>query len=88
MIGLTKTLALEWARYGIGVNCVAPGAVNTQMTQNIPEKIKQAMLASVPYGRLAEPKEIAAVHAFLCSDLASYVSGQVIFVDGGKSAGT
>lgn len=88
VIGLTKTLALEWARYGIGVNCVAPGAVNTQMTQNIPEKIKQAMLASIPYGRLAEPEEIAAVHAFLCSDLASYVSGQVIFVDGGKSAGT
>lgn len=88
VIGLTKTLALEWARFGIGVNCVAPGAVNTQMTKAIPEKIKQAMQASIPYRRLGEPEEIASVHVFLCSDMASYVSGQVIFVDGGKSAGT
>lgn len=87
VIGLTKTHALEWARYGIGVNCVAPGAVNTQMTQAIPEKIKAGLVDRIPYRRMAEPEEIASVHAFLCSDMASYVSGQVIFVDGGKSAG-
>ena len=87
VIGLTKTLALEWARYGIGVNCVAPGAVNTQMTQAIPEKIKAGLVAGIPFRRMAEPEEIASVHVFLCSDMASYVSGQVIFVDGAKSAG-
>lgn len=88
VIGLTKTLALEWARYGIGVNCVAPGAVNTQMTQAIPEKIKAGLVAAIPFRRMAEPEEIASVHAFLCSDMASYISGQVIFVDGAKSAGS
>ncbi len=87
VIGLTKTLALELARYGIGVNCVAPGAVNTQMTQGIPEKIKEGLIAGIPFRRMAEPQEIAAVHAFLCSDMASYITGQVIFVDGGLTVG-
>lgn len=87
VIGLTKTFALEWARYGIGVNCVAPGGVNTQMTQAIPEKIKAGLVAEIPYRRMAEPEEIAAVHTFLCSDMASYITGQVIFVDGGLTAG-
>ena len=87
VIGLTKTLALEWARYGIGVNCVAPGAVNTRMTQGLPEKIKEGLIAGIPYRRMAEPEEIAAVHAFLCSDMASYITGQVIFVDGGLTVG-
>lgn len=87
VIGLTKTLALELARYGISVNCVAPGAVNTQMTQGIPEKIKEGLIAGIPFRRMAEPEEIAAVHAFLCSDMASYITGQVIFVDGGLTVG-
>lgn len=87
VIGLTKTLALEWARYGIGVNCIAPGGVKTRMTEAIPEKIMEGLLKGIPYRRMAEPEEIAAVHTFLCSDMASYVTGQVIFVDGGLSAG-
>ncbi len=87
VIGLTKTLALEWARYGIGVNCIAPGGVKTRMTEAIPEKIMEGLLRGIPFGRMAEPEEIAAVHTFLCSDLSSYVTGQVIFVDGGLSAG-
>ncbi|MDH5506790.1 MAG: 3-oxoacyl-ACP reductase FabG [Anaerolineae bacterium] len=88
VIGLTKTFALEWARYGIAVNCIAPGGVKTQMTAAIPEKIMENLLAEIPYRRMAEPAEIAAVHAFLSSEEASYITGQVIFVDGGLTAGS
>lgn len=87
VIGLTKTLALEWARFGIAVNCVAPGATKTQMTAGIPEKILQAILSKIPARRLAEPEEIAAVHLFLASNEASYITGQVVFTDGGASVG-
>jgi 3-oxoacyl-[acyl-carrier protein] reductase len=87
VIGLTKTFALEWARYGIAVNCVAPGGVKTRMTETIPEKIMAGLIQQIPFRRMAEPEEIAAVHAFLSSDEASYVTGQVIFVDGGLTTG-
>ena len=88
IIGLTRTLALEWARFNIAVNCIAPGAVNTPMTSAMPEKIKTAVIERIPFKRMAEPDEIAAVHAFLASDDASYLTGQVIWVDGGVSVGT
>ncbi len=87
VMGLTRTLAKEWARFNISVNCVAPGGVKTQMTEAIPEKIMAGLLHEIPYGRLAEPEELASVHAFLSSDLASYVTGQIIFVDGGLKIG-
>ncbi|MBX3060192.1 MAG: 3-oxoacyl-ACP reductase FabG [Anaerolineae bacterium] len=87
IIGLTNTLALEWARFGIAVNCVAPGGVNTNMTKTIPEKIVENLLKGIPFGRFAEPEEIAAVHAFLASKEASYITGQTLFVDGGVSVG-
>ncbi len=87
VIGLTRTLALEWARYNITVNCVAPGATRTRMTAGIPEKVMQVLLGKIPLGRLAEPEEIAAAHLFLASDDAVYVTGQVLFVDGGISVG-
>jgi 3-oxoacyl-[acyl-carrier protein] reductase len=87
VIGLTRTLALEYAKYGITVNCVAPGAVMTPMLAGVPDPVKEKIVAGIPVGRIADPSEIAAVHAFLASDEAGYVTGQVLFVDGGMSVG-
>lgn len=87
VIGLTRTLALEWARFNITVNAVAPGAVKTRMTSTIPEIVANQLSERIPLKRWAEPEDIAAVHAFLASDDARYVTGQVIFVDGGLTLG-
>jgi 3-oxoacyl-[acyl-carrier protein] reductase len=87
VIGLTKTLALEYAKYGVTVNCVAPGAVMTPMLAGVPDQIREKITAQIPVGRIAEPREIAAVHAFLASDEAAFITGQVVFVDGGMSVG-
>lgn len=87
IVGLTRTLAMEFARYAINVNCVAPGATKTPMTATIPEDLVKRLIAKVPLGRMAEPEEIANVHAFLVSDESSYVTGQCIFVDGGDTLG-
>jgi 3-oxoacyl-(acyl-carrier-protein) reductase len=87
VIGLTKTLALECARNGITVNCVAPGATKTPMTVKMPEDIMNMITEKIPLRRWAEPKEIANMHVFFASDEASYITGQVIFVDGGISVG-
>jgi NAD(P)-dependent dehydrogenase (short-subunit alcohol dehydrogenase family) len=87
VIGLTKTLALEYAKYGITVNAVAPGPVLTAMLAGVPDAIKEKIVAQVPVGRIASPDEIAAVHVFLASDEAAFITGQVLFVDGGMSVG-
>lgn len=87
VIGLTKTLALEWARFNITVNCVAPGATRTRMTAGIPENLLAGLIEKIPLRRLAEADEIAAAHLFLVSADAGYVTGQVLFVDGGISVG-
>ena len=87
VIGLSWTLALEYARYGINVNVVAPGATKTPMTAGIPDQIREAMINKIPLRRMAEPEEIAGVHLFLASDEANYITGQVIFVDGGLTVG-
>jgi 3-oxoacyl-[acyl-carrier protein] reductase len=88
--GMTKTLAIELGRFDVNVNCVAPGFVSTAMTQQTAERIGvpfedfQRMAAEqVPLQRIGEPEDIAGVIAFLCSDDAGYVSGQVIYVRGG-----
>ncbi len=87
VIGLTRTLALEYAKYGVTVNAIAPGPVMTAMLAGVPDPIKEKIIAQVPAGRIAAPDEIAGVHVFLASDDAAFITGQVIFVDGGMSVG-
>lgn len=87
VIGLTRTLALEYAKHGITINCIAPGAVMTPMLQGVPDQVKEKITARIPMGRIADPAEIAGIHAFLASEEAGYITGQVIFVDGGMSVG-
>jgi 3-oxoacyl-[acyl-carrier protein] reductase len=79
----TKALALEVARFGIRVNAVAPGLVETEMTAQLSAAQRERLLSSVPMGRMATPEEIAAVVKFLASDQATYITGQVIQVTGG-----
>ena len=83
VIGLTKTAARELAPRGIRVNAVAPGFTLTDMTETIPEDVKNGMLHTIPLGRFGQAEEIAKAVAFLASDNASYITGQVLKVDGG-----
>ena len=83
LIGLTKSLAKEFAARGVTVNAVAPGFIETDMTAAMPEAAKAAALAAVPAGRIGHADEVAAAVAFLASSQAAYITGQVLCVDGG-----
>lgn len=85
IIGLTKTIARELASRGITVNAVAPGFVNTEMTQVLSEQVKKAAVEQIPLGRFGEAEDIANAVAFLASEKADYITGQVICVDGGMA---
>ena len=83
VIGFTKTIARELASRGVTVNAVAPGFIDTDMTSVLSDKAKEAALAGIPLGRMGTPEDVAAAVLFLASDQASYVTGQVLHVDGG-----
>jgi 3-oxoacyl-[acyl-carrier protein] reductase len=83
IIGFTKSLAKELGSRNVRANVVAPGYVKTQLTEVLPEEATAAMLTNTPLGRLGEPEDIAGAVRFLCSDAASFITGEVLLVDGG-----
>ena len=83
LIGFTKSVAKEYAGRGILVNCIAPGFIQTDMTAALPVEAREALLSRIALGRLGDPDEVAGVVLFLASELACYITGQVLVVDGG-----
>ncbi|MDU4882297.1 MAG: 3-oxoacyl-[acyl-carrier-protein] reductase [Clostridium celatum] len=83
VIGFSKSVARELASRNINVNVVAPGYINTDMTKNLPDKVKEEIIKSIPMKKIGDPKEVANLVLFLSSNLSDYITGQVINVDGG-----
>jgi 3-oxoacyl-[acyl-carrier protein] reductase len=83
IIGFTKALARELGSRGVRANVVAPGYVDTRLTQVLPDEVKQAMLANTPLGRFGTAEDVAGAVRFLCSDAAAFITGEVLLVDGG-----
>jgi 3-oxoacyl-[acyl-carrier protein] reductase len=83
IFGFSKSLARELGSRNVRANVVAPGYVNTRLTDVLPEDARQAMLANTPLGRLGEPEDVAGAVRFLCSDEAAFITGEVLLVDGG-----
>jgi acetoacetyl-CoA reductase len=84
MIGFTKALALENAKKGVTVNCIAPGYIDTEMVQAVPEKVLEGIIAGIPVGRLGRGEEIADMVAFLAGEHAGYVTGSTLSLNGGQ----
>ena len=83
IMGFTKTVAREVAARGITVNAVAPGFIDTEMTAALPEKVKESFIQQIPLGKIGRPEDVAEATYWLCSDAASYITGQIIHVNGG-----
>jgi 3-oxoacyl-[acyl-carrier protein] reductase len=83
LIGFTKSIAKEYASRNILVNCIAPGFIETDMTASLPDEARATLLEQIALGRLGRPEDVAGTVLFLASDLAAYITGQVIVVDGG-----
>jgi acetoacetyl-CoA reductase len=84
MIGFTKALALENAKKGVTVNCIAPGYIDTEMVQSVPEKVLESIISQIPVGRLGRGDEIADMVAFLAGERAGYVTGATLALNGGQ----
>ncbi len=90
VVAMTRTLAVEWARYKIRVNAISPGPVETEGAGSqlwAKPEVRSAMLASVPWGRIGQPKEVAQAAAYLVSDFAEFITGEVLVMDGGQWLG-
>ncbi|MCO5275480.1 MAG: SDR family oxidoreductase [Flavobacteriales bacterium] len=87
VIGLTRALALELGKHGVMVNAVAPGLIDTPLTQALTAEVKQRLIATQPLRTMGRPEDIAQVVAFLCDERTKYITGQTLYVDGGKSIG-
>jgi 3-oxoacyl-[acyl-carrier protein] reductase len=88
VIGMTRVWAREFGRFGIRVNAVAPGIIDTDMMKAVPEKAREGLRAHTPLGRMGQPEDIANAYLWLASDAASFVTGAVLSVDGGIVMGT
>ena len=84
LIGMTQSIAKEVGSRGITVNCIAPGWIDTEMTDELPENLKSTLLDRIPLGKIGTPEDIAYTALFLASNEANYITGQTITVDGGR----
>ena len=87
VVGLTRVLALELGKYGVLVNAIAPGLIDTPLTQKLPQEVQEKLIQAQPTKSMGQPEDIANVVAFLCDDRTQFIIGQTIYVDGGKSIG-
>ena len=83
IIAMSKTLAIEYARKNININCISPGFIKTAMTDKIDTKFKEMIISKIPSGRLGEPEDVANAVLFLASDLSNYINGETLHVNGG-----
>jgi len=83
IVAMSKSLAIEYAKKNININCISPGFIKTAMTDKIDEKFKETIISKIPSARLGEPEDIANAVGFLCSDQSSYINGETLHVNGG-----
>lgn len=88
IVGLTRVLALELGKYNVNVNAVAPGLIDTPLTQNLPQKVLQDLIEAQPTKKMGKPEDIANACSFLLSEESNFITGQIIHVDGGRSIGS
>ncbi len=87
VVGLTRSLALELGKYNVSVNAVAPGLIDTPLTQKIKKEALEKLIQAQPSKTMGKPEDVANAVSFLCSGKTNFITGQIIYVDGGKSIG-